>query len=758
MNTLTGEVYKCVAYDGEEYSWSVIANITQVLGNSETAVMSQKAVTNIAKILGLSQAFFEPVNILADYPLTKTVGAVWTYNGVIASTQYTSGYTAINEKIDVLSGHTYLFKNFAGMLRTFYKDGSVGEQVDLIEYGTSGTKPADFEWVCPEDISQIGIAYLHNTTVNFTELYRTTPTIKEQENLTLTDTSRIVVNQTLGDSEAGVMSQKATTANFDAIREAFEVEGGYLNILDPTNCESGYYNNNLDKITSTAHLRTVNPIPVPSNRIYVQSDVSNGATFVIMELDENKAFLKSENVTLAILSGGNFLMNLSAETAFLHLWVNNIALGHTFDNICISTVAESKFERYNAPPKTKSLKIDMFPDEVKKFKEGYFEPVNILDSFTLEYKKGYFWDTSTTNGLVTTQYTGVYTSTSTLIDVVEGCTYRLPSYAGIVALYDAEGKNGIRIAHPTGTNIADLVFTVPEGKSKAGISFNNVHMTSFTTMYRETPSEGEKTVIHENFSILPQNITARDTLSLLSPLKGKIIVNFGDSIFGNARPPQDVSTRLAELTGATVHNCGFGGCRMTHHPNPNYDAFCMTKLADAITSRNFSLQEKALVNTSDAAVPSYFADGLATLKSIDFTKVCIVTIAYGTNDWNGVPLESADKTSVCGALRYSIETILNKYPHIKIFVCSPTYRYWMDGSGAFTEDSDTKLGGDNYTLVQLIEKIRGVSKEYKIPFIDNYHELGINKFNRNLYISSDGTHHTIEGRHLIAEHIAKCLF
>jgi hypothetical protein len=49
------------------------------------------------------------------------------------------------------------------------------------------------------------------------------------------------------------------------------------------------------------------------------------------------------------------------------------------------------------------------------------------------------------------------------------------------------------------------------------------------------------------------------------PLAGKTIVNFGDSIFGKRRPPNDISTEIARLTGATVHNCGFGGCRMSAH-------------------------------------------------------------------------------------------------------------------------------------------------------------------------------------------------
>ena len=49
------------------------------------------------------------------------------------------------------------------------------------------------------------------------------------------------------------------------------------------------------------------------------------------------------------------------------------------------------------------------------------------------------------------------------------------------------------------------------------------------------------------------------------PLYGKKIVNFGDSIFGNYKAPLDISSFLAEYTGATVYNVGFGGTRMSSH-------------------------------------------------------------------------------------------------------------------------------------------------------------------------------------------------
>lgn len=250
---------------------------------------------------------------------------------------------------------------------------------------------------------------------------------------------------------------------------------------------------------------------------------------------------------------------------------------------------------------------------------------------------------------------------------------------------------------------------------------------------------------------LPDNIT-RDL-----PFMGKTIVNFGDSIFGNKRPPDDISTKLAELTGATVYNCGFGGCRMGLHNNTYFDAFGMAKLATAIATNDFSIQDSAIID-GNGVLPPYFNDTLACLKSIDFSAVDIITIAYGTNDFGDScrfedKINPMNSDTFSGALRYSIETILGTYPNIKTFICGQIYRFYMDENGNYLNDSDTVeyLG---LKLTDYVAQTAKIASEYKLPFIDNYYSLGFNKHNRNIYFpSDDGTHPNEVGCRLIAEHI-----
>lgn len=270
---------------------------------------------------------------------------------------------------------------------------------------------------------------------------------------------------------------------------------------------------------------------------------------------------------------------------------------------------------------------------------------------------------------------------------------------------------------------------------------------------------------------------------LVSPLANKTIVCFGDSIFGNS---DDINIKLSELTNATVHNCAFGGCRMTNgisntSASVSYNAFSMYELAYAISENDYTVQTKALAT---GTLPNPFNARFETLRNIDFNKVDIVTIAYGTNDFTGSVYvnENENQTRYTnrfkGALRCSIESLLSAYPHLRIFLLTPIYRFWVDEtkdsttdeiiSTTFVEDSNTKLNNNSITLSAYADAIKAVAAEYNIPVIDNYN-IGLNKFNRFKYFptakdsegnvyNTDSTHPNAEGRYLIAQHVAKELF
>ncbi len=238
----------------------------------------------------------------------------------------------------------------------------------------------------------------------------------------------------------------------------------------------------------------------------------------------------------------------------------------------------------------------------------------------------------------------------------------------------------------------------------------------------------------------------------IKPLKGKTVVCLGDSLFGMYRGDTSSPAYVAGATGATVHNCGFGGCRMSVHPTNGYGAFCMWALAKAIADNDWTTQDAQV-----SSGPDYFAEHLNLLKSLDFNNVDIAVIHYGTNDFgagSGTTIDNVnspeDYNTLCGALRYSIKKLLTAYPKLRIYISLPVYRFWTsdDGTVSFTENY-TRYG---HTLIDFAEALRGVAAEFNLPVIDGYYGLGVNKFNASTYLV-DGTHHNNDGRKLFGEFI-----
>lgn len=253
-----------------------------------------------------------------------------------------------------------------------------------------------------------------------------------------------------------------------------------------------------------------------------------------------------------------------------------------------------------------------------------------------------------------------------------------------------------------------------------------------------------------------------------TPLSDSVIVNLGDSIFGNTRGSTSVSQAIANRTGAEVINIGFGGSRVAQHAT-SFDPFSLYRLADEIVkddtdATKWELQDDRIQkrqNGQISGMPAYFDQHLEDLKNIDFNEVNILTIAGGTNDYTaGVSLDNGDnpKDTVTfgGALRYSLEKIMGKYKHLKVLICSPMYRFWLE-DGQFLDDSDTRTYNDQY-LIDFVKKAQEVGEEYKIPVLDNYTELGINKFNRQEYFSgNDGTHPNPTGNKKLGHKIGSAL-
>jgi len=319
----------------------------------------------------------------------------------------------------------------------------------------------------------------------------------------------------------------------------------------------------------------------------------------------------------------------------------------------------------------------------------------------------------------------------------------------VVLFYDASFNYLSGQTNPS--SVETGVFNIVENAHFFRVSFLNTKTSSIMLEYGTTKS------IYEPYRTPKLDELLLPTYLINDNIKEKLVC-FGDSITGLFLDPlRDYPNLISQSLSLDVYNVGFGGCRMSTHPSTAlYDNFSMYRLADAIATGDFTLQDAAILNTAEEA--SHIR--LDTLKSIDFNTIDYITIAYGTNDWSGgtgvrPPIDNPenlyDITTFNGAARYSVKRIHETYPHLKIMFITPFYQ-WDITTGLDSEGGWRPTYNPNYSKLDYINALIKVGNEEKIPVIDMYRTLGINKYNREFYIpSTDGTHPNEKGMALIAD-------
>ena len=244
---------------------------------------------------------------------------------------------------------------------------------------------------------------------------------------------------------------------------------------------------------------------------------------------------------------------------------------------------------------------------------------------------------------------------------------------------------------------------------------------------------------------------------------GKNIVCFGDSIFGNydgtSGNGEGVVSFMHRFGYANTFNCAFGGTTAAIRGHTtHWNDMSFTALVDAIISGDWTAQDYAIEHASD--FPAAFAVHLATLKAVDWSTVDIVTVAFGANDFaQNIALgdNTENKNNYTGALLYGISKLMAQYPHIKFVLLSPCWRWYKDASGYYDHDSDTEQNTLNLKLTDYVDANLNLADIIHIPGCDNYHKLGITKYNYTGYFNTgdnaDGAHHALYGRKTLAHRI-----
>lgn len=212
------------------------------------------------------------------------------------------------------------------------------------------------------------------------------------------------------------------------------------------------------------------------------------------------------------------------------------------------------------------------------------------------------------------------------------------------------------------------------------------------------------------------------------------IVVLGDSIYGLNPHPFNAVYYASEALRRNIADCAFGGTTASQHYNSDYDNYSFHHIADCIASGDFS----SMADFND--MPAIYKQHRSILANADWSKVKVICVAYGTNDWNFSNLldneqNAKDKTSYMGALRYGIEKIWTEYPGIQFVLFGATYRkVTNDGN----KDSDTAVNTRGKKLADFITGMESVANEYHQNFFDHYN-IGFNSINAGLMFR-DGTH------------------
>lgn len=238
------------------------------------------------------------------------------------------------------------------------------------------------------------------------------------------------------------------------------------------------------------------------------------------------------------------------------------------------------------------------------------------------------------------------------------------------------------------------------------------------------------------------------------------VVIFGDSIMGECRDETSVSVKLQELLGVPVYNSALGGTcfgRIDSEMRLGYTKDClnMVALATAIQTGDFGVQTSTRIREN---ATEYFPDTIEGLTEIDFDAVEVVFVGFGLNDYHaGARLfneeDPYDEYTFAGAIRSSVRTLRESYPHLRIILVTPTYTWYT-----YQELTCEEYNPGGGTMDLYVDTELQVAEELGVEIIDVYHDFYPHETweDWNLY-SRDGLHPNEAGRALLAQTLADYL-
>lgn len=221
----------------------------------------------------------------------------------------------------------------------------------------------------------------------------------------------------------------------------------------------------------------------------------------------------------------------------------------------------------------------------------------------------------------------------------------------------------------------------------------------------------------------------------------------GDSITSG---DQWSGTTVDILGFATHHNVAVGSSTWACHPDTqDYGSEGFDGISGGwLPTDDAAELQKRHNNTSKVHVQKFIAEVDAGM----FPEPDVFVFAMGTNDsklgtaeeaLKGKSLDEVDITTMAGGARWAIQTIIERFPNCRVFVCTPI---------------QTSTPGHNAMNTKKIEILKEICRSLSVQVIDCYSECGISEKledgHGHRYLR-DGLHPDKEGQKLMGRYIAK---
>ena len=241
--------------------------------------------------------------------------------------------------------------------------------------------------------------------------------------------------------------------------------------------------------------------------------------------------------------------------------------------------------------------------------------------------------------------------------------------------------------------------------------------------------------------------------------QGKTVVCFGDSLTEFTGNGQGYGDWIAKFTGANVIRVGIGGGQIRQRTIPVDNPTNFTNAYAALDIYNMVKSSCEQDFTKQIAAANWLRDNagddntaiIQRLVDIDWSKVDVVTILGGTNDWHNSPnffgeSGSTDANYTLGAINEIIRLLTSTYKHISLYWFTTIVRYNTPSGTSIIDArvhenwSDVWQNSAGVPLKDTIQPIIAEVSNNKIPICDMYNTLGWNENNFSQYFNVDNTH------------------